>query len=201
MKIIVVGGTGLIGKAVVKELSANKHEVIIASYSKGDVLVDMTKVDSITKMYQKVGEVDAVVVAAGGVVFNDFAKLTEDDFYLGIRDKLMGQVNLVRIGCNFMRHGGSFTLIGGLLSHDPIRKGISASMINAGLEGFVISSAIELPKSLRINLVSPAVVAEAMSHYGEYFKGYAPVSVEKVALAYLKSVAGAQTGQIYRVGH
>ena len=198
MKIIVVGGTGLIGKAIVKELTG-KHEVIIASYSKSDILIDMTNPESITKMYQQVGEFDALVVAAGGVVFNDFAKLTENDYYMGIRDKLMGQVNLVRIGCNYIRQGGSFTLIGGVLSHDPIRKGNSASMINAALEGFVISAAIELPKAIRINLISPTVVTEAMAHYGDYFKGYAPVPVAKVALAYIKSIAGAQTGQIYRV--
>jgi uncharacterized protein YbjT (DUF2867 family) len=46
MKVIVVGGTGTIGKAVVQELSP-RHEVITAGKSRGDVQVDITSTESI----------------------------------------------------------------------------------------------------------------------------------------------------------
>ncbi len=72
-------------------------------------------------------------------------------------------------------------------------------MVNGALEAFVGAAAIELPRGLRINIVSAGVLQEAMDAYGPYFRGFEPVPARRVALAYSKSVEGAQTGQIYRV--
>jgi NAD(P)-dependent dehydrogenase (short-subunit alcohol dehydrogenase family) len=112
----------------------------------------------------------------------------------------MGQVNLVTVGLIFLNLQGSFTLTSGILSHDPIRFGSSASMVNAAIDGFVKSAAIEMPRGIRINAVSPTVLQESMKQYGDYFSGFEPVPAATVALAYCKSVEGAQTGQVYSVG-
>jgi NAD(P)-dependent dehydrogenase (short-subunit alcohol dehydrogenase family) len=111
----------------------------------------------------------------------------------------MGQVQLVLIGQKYLNDGGSFTLVSGVLTDDPIVYGSSASMVNAGLEGFARAAAIELPRGLRINVVSPTVVTESLPNYGPYFRGFESVAAEKVGRAYSKSVEGAQTGQVYRV--
>lgn len=200
MKIIVIGGTGTIGKAVVKELG-QRHTIIVASHKHGDVKVDVQNLQSIEAMYKTVGKVDAVVTTVGKVHFDVLDKMTHEHYLIGLNDKLMGQVNMVLAGIDYINDGGSFTLTSGILSHDPIRFGSSASMVNGAIDGFVVGAAIEMPRGIRINAVSPTVLAESMDAYGEYFRGYAPVTAECVARAFSKSVEGAQTGKVYKVGY
>lgn len=200
MKIIVVGSTGLIGSAVVKELS-ERHEVISVGHTKGEIQVDITNNQSIENLYKKIGKFDALVATTGKVVFAELEQLTDEKFHIGLNDKLMGQVNLVTIGSRYINEKGSFTLTSGILSQDPIRYGVSASMVNGALESFVKAAAIELPRNIRINCVSPTVISEAMKDYAPYFRGFVPVSAALAAMAYSKSVEGLQTGQIYRIGY
>ncbi len=199
MRIIVIGASGTIGRAVVNELQS-RHEIIKAGFSSGDVRVNITDRNSIEAMFKKIDRVDAVVLATGKVHFADFMQMHEQEFMVGIYDKLMGQINTVLIGRNYLNEGGSFTLTSGILSEDPVRYASSASMVNGALNSFVIGAAIEMPSKQRINCVSPTVVAEAMDSYGDYFRGFLPVEAAQVALAYSKSVEGLQTGKIYRVG-
>ena len=109
----------------------------------------------------------------------------------------MGQVNLVLAGCDVVNSGGSFTLISGILAHDPVRFGASASMVNGALDSFVRAAAIELRQ--RINVVSPTVLRESLDSFGEYFRGFEAVPARRVALAFSKRIEGSQTGQVYSV--
>ncbi|HVN68994.1 MAG TPA: short chain dehydrogenase [Candidatus Binatia bacterium] len=197
MKILIVGASGTIGKAVAAELSA-RHEIVTAGRSSGDLRVDIADPASVRDLYERAGKLDAVACCAGNVHFGPLETMTAQEFDVGLRDKLMGQVNLVLAGHERVQQGGSFTLISGILSRDPIRYGASASMVNGALESFVRAAAIELPAH-RINAVSPTVLEESAQEYGPYFRGYVPVPVRLVALAYSKSIEGLQTGQIYTV--
>lgn len=198
MKILLVGASGTIGRAVAAEL-AQRHDIIAAGRTSGDVTMDITDEASIRAAYETVGTVDAVVSAAGHVKFAPFEDMHAADYDIGIRDKLMGQVNLVLIGREFIADGGSFTLTTGVLDSDPIRMGSSASMVNGAVNAFVVAAAIEMPRGTRINVVSPGVITEAMADYAPFFRGFEPVPAARAALAYAKSVEGAQTGQVYRV--
>ena len=198
MKIIVVGATGTIGRAVVGELKP-RHEIVAVGHRGGEVQVDITSTDSIRKMYDRVGAFDALVSATGSVHFGEFMEMTEKEYDIGLRSKLMGQVNLVLLGRDRIADGGSFTLTSGILGEDPIRFGSSASMVNGALEGFVLGASIEIPRGIRINLVSPTVIEEAMPEYGPYFRGFDPVPAAKAALAYSKSVEGLLTGKVLKV--
>jgi NAD(P)-dependent dehydrogenase (short-subunit alcohol dehydrogenase family) len=200
MKIIVIGASGTIGRAVVKEL-APRHEIILVGKNSGDFQVDMANEKSIEELFQKTGRFDALVSAAGQVHFGPFDEMTASLYQVGLQDKLMGQVNLVLIGRKFINDTGSFTLTSGILSHDPIRFGSSASMVNGAIDSFVRAAALELGRGIRINAVSPTVIQESMPQFAPYFRGFEPVPVSRVALAYSKSVEGLQTGQVYAAGH
>ncbi|MCF4998003.1 short chain dehydrogenase [Pseudomonas syringae] len=199
MKILLIGASGTIGSAVDKELS-QRHDVIRIGRNSGDVHVDISDSASIEGMFERTGKFDALICAAGKVTFAPLGEMTTDSFTLGLNDKLMGQVNLLLIGREFANDGASFTFTSGVLSHDPIRSGASAALVNGALDSFVRSAAIELPRGLRVNSVSPTVVLEAMGSYAPYFRGYKPVRAADVALAYAKSVEGLQTGQTFHVG-
>lgn len=198
MKIIVVGGTGLIGAAVVKELSP-RHEVIVVGHKGGDVQCDISSEDSILAMYQTIGNFDALVSTTGRVVFAELTRLTSEKYMVGIENKLLGQVNLVMHGFDYINDGGSFTLTTGILNRDPIATGASAAMINGAIEGFVVGASIEMPRRVRLNCVSPTVIEEALPKYESFFRGFEAVPAAKAALAYSKSVEGLQTGKIYTV--
>ncbi|RCK31614.1 short-chain dehydrogenase [Thalassospira xiamenensis] len=198
MKVLLVGASGIIGRGIDAELS-QRHEIVRASRSSGDVNVDLTDIASIRAMFAKVGKVDAVVSATGKVHFGDFSEMDDDKYRIGINDKLMGQINLVLIGRDHVADSASFTLTTGILSKDPIRYGSSASMVNGAIESFVRAAAIEMKPGLRINAVSPGVILEAMEGYAPYFRGHDPVPAARAALGYAKSVEGLQTGQVFEI--
>ncbi|MGD0969118.1 MAG: short chain dehydrogenase [Candidatus Aquilonibacter sp.] len=198
MKILVVGANGTIGKAVVDELKP-RHEIVSAGRTHGDHRVDISDLASIQKLFTEIGSVDAVVSAAGDVHFGPLLDMTPDQLRVGISYKLMGQVQLALEATKHLNPGGSVTLTAGTLSYDPIRFGASASLVNSAIEGFVRAAAIEFPPGMRINAVSPTVLRESLAAFGSFFPGSEGVPAKLVALAYSKSVEGAQTGQIYFV--
>lgn len=200
MKVLVVGASGTLGKAVVAALQKEGHEVLEASRS-GQYAVDITDTSSIDTLYESVGAIDAVACAAGKTPFVALEDLTSEQFYAGINDKLMGQVELVCRGVAHMRDGGSFTLISGVVGPEPIRTGAVPSLVNGGLDYFVRAAAVELPRGIRINTVSPTALEESWGAYGATFPGFRPVPAADAGQAYVRSVAGAQTGHTYRVGY
>lgn len=199
MKIVIIGASGIIGTAVAEELGS-RHDIIRVGHTQGDYHVNITDQDSIQALFKKIDKIDAVILTTGKVHFGEFMQMSEQDYVVGLQDKLMGQVNTVLIGRHYINDGGSFTLTSGILNHDPIVYGSSASMVNGALDAFVKGAAIEMPRGIRINVVSPTVITEALEAYAPYFRGFESVSAARAALAYSKSVEGRQTGQVYRVG-
>jgi NAD(P)-dependent dehydrogenase (short-subunit alcohol dehydrogenase family) len=193
MKIIVIGATGTIGAAVANALAARKHEVVRAS-RQGDVKVNLEEQATIGALFTVVRNTDAVISCAGSAVFKPFAALTDADYALGLRSKLMGQVALARIAKDHLNDGGSITLTTGILAMHPMLGSASISLVNAGLEGFVRAAALELPRKLRINAVSPPWVKETMVKFGmDPTPGLAAADVAK---AYVAAVEGVQQGKI-----
>lgn len=198
MKLLIVGGTGTIGKKVVEHFQ-QKHQIIIAGRKIGDVIVDITNTNSIAKMFKTTGFVDAIICIAGEAKWENFNNLTEDDFYIGLKSKLMGQVNLVRIGKDYLNANGSFTLTTGILADDPVLKTTSAAMVNGGIHSFVKAVSLELENGFRINVVSSGVVEDAYEKYKDYFPGHNPIPMNKVINGYVRSVEGKDNGKIIRV--
>ncbi|MEP6849640.1 MAG: short chain dehydrogenase [Acidobacteriota bacterium] len=198
MKILLIGATGTIGKRIYDELS-KKHGVIKASRKGEDVAVDITSAESIEEMYKTVENIDAVVCAAGPVAFAPFGEITEQDFYASIRGKLMSQVNLVRIGQKHLNDGGSFTLTTGILVDEPIVGSAAATMVNGGVNSFVLSAAQELPRGLRVNVVCPTEVEDAVGEFGDWFAGFDPASMTRVVNGYVRSVEGKITGRVIKI--
>jgi NAD(P)-dependent dehydrogenase (short-subunit alcohol dehydrogenase family) len=161
MKILVIGATGTIGMAVTNALSG-KHEVVAASRSKSQINVDIADIESIKAMYKKIGKVDVVVSLAGTAVFRPLTALSDADFEESLHNKLMGQVNLVRYGIDYVRDRGQFVLTSGILSRFPMPGGVTFSMTNAALESFARAAAIEMPRGLRVNVVAPGWVTETL---------------------------------------
>jgi NAD(P)-dependent dehydrogenase (short-subunit alcohol dehydrogenase family) len=199
VRVLVFGASGLVGGAAADALESDGCEVLRASRS-SELAVDVTDPSSIQALYERVGRVDAVVCAVGSVPFKPLAELSREDFVSGYFGKVQAQVDVVQLGTSYLNDGGSFTLTTGTLAREPVRTGVAASLANGAVEVFVMAAATGLPRGLRINAVSPSVLAEATSYHSS-FPGFAQVPAAAVGQAFVKSVKGVQTGRVFALDH
>jgi NAD(P)-dependent dehydrogenase (short-subunit alcohol dehydrogenase family) len=198
MKILIIGGQGTIGKRLAEAFSP-AHEIIIAGRNSGDIRVDISSTASIQELFKRLQTVDACICTAGTGYYGDFDTMTEEHMRAGIQGKLLGQVNIVLIGNDYLPPGGSFTLTSGIASEQPARNGTTVAMINGAINSFVLGAAQELKNDRRINVVSPGLVEDSLQRYGHLFPGYNAVPMQRVVNGYRLSVEGAVNGRIIKV--
>lgn len=198
MKILIIGGNGTIGKKVVSHFK-EENEVIIAGRNSGDVNVDIADSDSIKKMFEQTGKIDAIICIAGEAKWAAFNDLEEEDYHIGLKSKLMAQVNLVRIGRDYLNPKGSITLTTGILATEPVAMTTSAAMVNGGIHSFVRAAVLEIDNSMRVNVVSSDMVEDAYEKYKDVFPGHNPVPMTKVINGYVKSVKGKVNGEVIQI--
>ena len=199
MRVVIVGATGAVGRVAVKALSG-RHEIIRVGRTSGDVQMDIEDLESIRAMYEQVGKVDAVVSAVGHVHFGPVAEMSPDQFMEGMHGKVLPQVQLVLEGLPHVNDGGSFTVTTGVTNRDPISGGSCAAAANGALDGFVRGAAVDMPRGIRINAVSPEVLESCREMYDGFFRGHVHVSDEAVALAFSKAVEGAIASKYRNTG-
>jgi NAD(P)-dependent dehydrogenase (short-subunit alcohol dehydrogenase family) len=176
-------------------MSERGHELITVGRNSGEIRCDTSDPGQLDRMWKQIGRVDAVVSVAGEVPYAPITELGSEDYLSAFTQKGLAQINLVRTGLPYVAERGSFTLVSGIPSRDPIVSGAAAAMVNGAIEAFARTAAVEIaPK--RINVVSPSVFTESLDDYGGYFPGFAPVDVADVARGFQKAIEGASTGQI-----
>ena len=195
MRIIVTGSTGTIGRPVADAL-AERHEVVRVGHGSGDLRLDVASKESIEQLFAAVGPFDALISASGrSARFKPLEELSDEDFQFTLANKLMGQVNLVRIGLRHVRDGGSFTLTSGILGPSPMPGSAAISLVNMGLEGFARAAALELlPRRIRVNVVSPPWVTETLKELG--WDSVPGLPAADVAKAYVESVESTRSGEV-----
>ena len=193
MKILLIGSHGTIGTEILSALRPS-HEIIEVNRSSGAIRADIRDVTSVRKMYAEAGKVDAVISAAGSAAWKPLEQLTDQDLADSLAYKLMGQVNVIRYGFASLNDGGSITVTTGVLSRHPAPNGAAFSLVNGGVEGFARAAALEAPRGIRVNVVSPPWVSETLKEMGQDPSRGLPAA--QVAKAYVASVMANQTGQI-----
>lgn len=193
MKVLAVGANGVIGKAVT-QLLGQDNEVISVGHSRGDVTVDIEDKGSIQALFEKVGKVDAIVSMAGNGEMGSLAEMPDAGFQTVLDNKLMGQVNLVRIGLGYLNEGGSVTLTSGAAATTPMPGTTAIAMGTAAINAFVATAALELQDSKRINAISPSMVKETMEMWG--IDSSSGIAADDVATYYQASLNQALTGQV-----
>lgn len=197
MKVVVVG-LGTIGSAVKKLLQERGHNVVSVGRKSGDFQADISDPPSLKKLFSSVGQFDAVANAAGDVFPGPFEQVADEQWAKSVAEKGMGQINLVRAALPHIADKGSFTLISGVMTDEYMQGGTIATTINHMVEGFVKAAAVELPRGVRINCISPTVLTESVG-YHDYFTGFTPVPAAEVALAYLRAISHPITGRILKL--
>ncbi|PHQ80972.1 MAG: short chain dehydrogenase [Coxiella sp. (in: Bacteria)] len=199
MKVLVIGASGNIGSGIVTNLACDT-EVITVNHSSGDYQIDLADPASIVALFKQVTKLDAIVCAASrGVVFKPLTDMTAADYQASLQQKLLGQLTVAIEGIKALNDNGSITLTTGVFNRDFVKQGTAAATINNAVEGFVRAASLDLPRGIRINAVSPALLDVSAKAYAEYCPGFNTVSTASVAKAYRRSIYGIQTGQVFEV--
>jgi NAD(P)-dependent dehydrogenase (short-subunit alcohol dehydrogenase family) len=197
MRAIVVG-MGTIGAAVKKALEEKGHEVVPVTRKSGEFRADISDSESLKALFSKIGTFDAVACAAGDVFPAPLEQATDEQWANSIKSKGMGQINLVRTALPFIADKGSFTLVSGVFTDEYTTGSVIGTVINHIVEGFVKGAAVELPRGIRINCISPTVLTESAA-YHPYFPGFIPVDAWEVGQAYLRAISTPITGRILKL--
>ena len=149
-------------------------------------------------MFDQTGPIDAVVCEASrGVVFKSVPDMQTKDYIASCQQKLFGQIQVALSCLPVLNDKGSITLTTGIFNQDFVTGGSAAAMVNSGVEGFVQAASCEMPRGIRINAVSPALLDTSAEAYKDVCPGFEPVASEKVGRAYLRSILGIQSGQVF----
>jgi NAD(P)-dependent dehydrogenase (short-subunit alcohol dehydrogenase family) len=185
-KIIVIGASGSIGQLILPAF-LEKFQVITAGRKSGDLYVDISSPASIRNMFKISGQIDHCICVAGDSSAGSLSALTTAEFSKGIRHKLTGQANLVRIALKYLNDGGSVTLTSGKMGDRPVINSAAKAIANGGINSFVRAAALEMHNGIRINAVSPTKISDLNS--------------SDLVNAYMQCVIGSDNGSILRLGY
>lgn len=194
-KVIVVGATGRLGSVVVAGLK--DYEVIRAGRSGPDLKIDALDFESASAALATIGPFDALISCAGvRAPFKPFEELTMEDFAIGISNKCLSQLNLVKAAIPYLNENGSITLTSGIIGDEPILGGSAAAAANGALNMCVSTLAAEYAGKLRINIVSPSIIENSVEHYGMVFDGFEPTSEKRIVEAYRRTISAPISGRV-----
>ncbi|NOI65102.1 short chain dehydrogenase [Vibrio sp. 99-8-1] len=163
-KVLILGATGLIGSAV-SQLLEGSAEVVKASFNHPENPVDIANPESLKALFAKVGKVDGIVCVAGMADFIPWEQADDAKWQFGIENKMMGQINTIRYGEEYVNDGGAIVLSTGVLAQYPFPGSGILTTVNAAVEAAIKASVTEIER-VRINAVSPGWVAETMVAMG-----------------------------------
>jgi len=193
MKVLIVGGTGTIGSAVTRLLQED-HELIVTGKTSGALQVDIESKEAIAQLFENTGKVDAIISTAGAGTFSAFDDESDHAYKMVLENKIMGQINLARVGVNYLNKSGSITLTSGEAARSPMVNTAAIAMGCASVEAFSATVALELKNDQRINVVSPAFVKESMDAFGMDSTG--AISADRVAEFYRDLLTSDLNGQL-----
>jgi len=172
MKIIVTGGLGALGRAVVAELAARGHEVAVVdvatpSGEKQGALtlggVDLTDEAAVQAAYatiaERLGGIDGLVNVAGGFLWETVADGSLDSWDRMYRLNLRTAVISSRAAAAYMQAGGAIVNIGAAAAGNAAMGMAPYAASKAGIKAFTESFADELKsRSIRVNAVLPTII-------------------------------------------
>ncbi|WLW51004.1 SDR family oxidoreductase [Streptomyces sp. YU58] len=171
-RIVVVGGTAGIGRAVAEAAAREGADVVVASRRQESVdaalkrlpegaeghVLDATDEEAVRGFFERIGGFDHLVYTAGepllleGLADSDLGRARR---FLDTR--LWGAYTAVKYGAPVIRPGGSVVLTTGTAGRRPMPGTTVAASLCGAMESLTRALALEIAP-VRVNVVSPGVV-------------------------------------------
>jgi len=138
-----------------------------------------------------------VISTTGAAVFARLDERTDEQFSLGWDNKLMGQINILRVGQLCIRIGGVILLTSSMPAYQPMPGSAPVSAANGAINAFVKAAVLELGDTMRINAISPIFVKETIEMME--MDNASGMSASDTAETYLAALEGAMSGEVLDV--
>ncbi|WP_206335820.1 SDR family NAD(P)-dependent oxidoreductase [Rhizorhabdus phycosphaerae] len=172
MKIIVTGGLGALGRAVVAELAGRGHDIAVVDVAtpSGDLQgrlvlggVDLGDEVAVKAAYDDIagqlGGIDGLVNVAGGFLWETVTDGSLDSWDRMYRMNLRTAVISSRAAAAHMKAGGAIVNIGAAAAGNAAMGMAPYAASKAGIKAFTESFADELKsRSIRVNAVLPTII-------------------------------------------
>jgi NAD(P)-dependent dehydrogenase (short-subunit alcohol dehydrogenase family) len=172
-KVLIIGGTGGIGRALAERYASLGCEVILTSRSAeraaataseigGNVqgiALDIAEPESIAGSLAEVGEIDRLLIVAverdhNSVRDYDIAKARR-----GVTVKLVGYTEIVHTMLGRFSEDASVVIFGGLASERPYPGSTTITMVNGAVRSMIKTMAVELAP-IRFNAIHPGIIGD-----------------------------------------
>lgn len=174
--VLVTGGTGAIGSAIVRQLAASGYSVYIhykTSQEKANILVtELSKQfpdqwfsahrfdleTSETHTFSFIFELHGIVFAHGTTVYQEFGLTTPEERHSLFNQYIEGPFRVLKLLENYLK-GGSVVFIGSIFGHLGASWEALYSTMKSGQIGMMKSLAKEWSGyPIRVNMVSPGLI-------------------------------------------
>ena len=160
-KIIIIGGSKGIGKAIIDAL-IEQNEVVNISRTSPDIshenLTHFT-CDILSDELPEIDSADALVYCPGSINLKPISRLSIDDFKSDFEINVLGAVKSIQKYLPILKNGNKPSIL--LFSTVASKLGMpfhaSIATAKSGVEGLVKSLGAELAPTIRVNAIAPTV--------------------------------------------
>ncbi|GGK36689.1 SDR family NAD(P)-dependent oxidoreductase [Salinarimonas ramus] len=175
-RVLIWGGTGGVGSAAARALSAAGWRVHLAARDEARLAEVAREVDATGTSVADVGDPAAIarateeasageglaglVYAVGSINLKPFGKLTQEDFLADFRLNALGAAQAVQAALKPFRqaNGASVVLFSTIAANQGFSAHASVAMAKGAVQGLTLALAAELAPKVRVNCVAPSLL-------------------------------------------
>jgi NAD(P)-dependent dehydrogenase (short-subunit alcohol dehydrogenase family) len=180
-RVLIVGGTGGIGRALAERYASLGSDVVITSRDADraaataaeigpnvrGIALDIAEPEGIAGMLAGVGQIDRLLIVA---VERDSNTVRDYDIAKARRAvtvKLVGYTEIVHAMLDRFSEDASVVIFGGLASERPYPGSTTITMVNGAVRSMIKTMAIELAP-IRFNAIHPGIIGDTPAWAGKH---------------------------------
>lgn len=216
-KVLIIGGTKGIGKAIVSEI-IEEHEVVCLSRNISDFTHNNykhIKFDVLNDEFPEIESLDTLIYCPGTINLKPISTLTLDDFRYDFELNVIGAVKAIKKYLNLLKKSENPSIL--MFSTVATKLGMpyhsSVSVSKSGIDGLVKTLGAELAPKIRINAIAPTItntdlaskilrnekVIENMIERHPLKKILSPDEIAKMAYYLISKNSSSISGQIFNM--
>ncbi len=171
--VLIVGGTGGIGRALAVRYASLGSDVIITSRSSEraettaaeigpnvrGIALDVAEPEKIAGMLASVAQIDRLLIVAVERDHNSVRNYDIAKARRGVTVKLIGYTEIVHTLLDRFSKDASVVIFGGLASERPYPGSTTITMVNGAVRSMIKTMAVELAP-IRFNAIHPGIIAD-----------------------------------------